>query len=44
MNIFSKIKRRTWGWLFGGAILATLIGYGLKYVFEKYEESKETSD
>lgn len=42
MGFFSKIKRRTWGWLFGGAIMATLIGYGLKYVFEEYNKSKKT--
>lgn len=44
MSIFSKIKRHTWGWLLIGSIVVTLLGYGLKYVFEKYEESKETSD
>lgn len=44
MKIFSKIKRKYWIVLLIGSILATLLGYGLKYVFEKYEESKETSD
>lgn len=42
MSIFSKIKRRTWGWLFVGAIVASLMGYGLKYVFEEYNKSKKT--